>query len=196
MPVELEAKMKVEDLDATRKHLRDVGATRVGSVIEINAYFDTPDRRLKRSDEGLRVRRERDEETGDDRCRVTFKGKQGEGDLKQREELESDVTDADAVETILAKLGLVRTLRFEKRRETWTLNSCEIVLDELPVLGTFVEIEGDDEAAVMRARDRLGLGDAPLLTEGYATMLGEHFESDPSPDVKLSPSDQPRHDVP
>lgn len=173
MPVEIEAKMKVNDLGATRDRLRDLGAERVGSVLEENGYFDWPDGELKRSDIGLRVRRERDEATGRERFRVTYKGKQGEGELKQREELESDVTDGGTVQAILDRLGLVRSLRFEKRRETWTLDGCEIVLDELPVLGTFVEIEGDSEAAVMGVRDKIGLGDAPLITTGYATMLAD-----------------------
>ena len=173
MPVETEAKMRVGDLGVMRDRLRAVGASRVGNAVEVNAYFDTADGSLRRDDEGLRVRRERDVETGKERFRVTFKGKQGAGDLKRREELESDVTDADAVEAIFAKLGLVRSLRFEKRRETWTLDGCEVVLDELPILGTFVEIEGDGEAAVMAARERIGLSDAPLITTGYAAMFAD-----------------------
>ena len=173
MPTELEAKIKVEDLAPTRERLVSSNASRVGSVTESNAYFDTPDHAFQQTDAGLRLRRERDAESGETRCRVTFKGKQGEGTLKRREELESDVSDADAVEAIFAKLGLVRSLRFEKRRETWSLDGCEVVLDELPVLGTFVEIEGPDEAAVMAVRGKLGLGNAPLITTGYAALLAD-----------------------
>ena len=150
MPVELEAKMKVNDLDAVRSRLRDAGASRVGSVVEVNAYYDTPGGDLEKGDAGLRLRRERDGESGRERHRVTYKGKQGHGgQLKQREEIETDVSDADAIEAIFSKLALSRTLRFEKRRETWTLDGCEVVLDELPVLGTFVEIEGESESRVM-----------------------------------------------
>ena len=187
MAVELEAKMKVDDLDAVRACLRDVGAERIGSAIEENAYFDRPDGGMKQSDVGLRVRRERDESTGESRFRLTYKGPQGAGDLKQREELESDVSDGDAVQAILDRLGLVRTLRFEKRRETWTLDGCEVVLDVLPRLGSFVEIEGPSESAVMGVRDRLGLASSPLLTVGYAAMLAE--VAGEGSDLKLDPSD-------
>ena len=62
-------------------------------------------------------------------------------------------------------------LLFEKRRESWRLDDCKVELDELPQIGTFVEIEGASEDTVQAAREKLGLGDEASITEGYASMV-------------------------
>jgi adenylate cyclase class IV len=79
------------------------------------------------------------------------------------------------MEQILQRIGFVRVLRFEKRRETWTLEGCEVALDELPRLGRFVEIEGPSDAAVMQVRQKLALEEAPLLTSSYVAMLSHRL---------------------
>lgn len=181
MALELEAKMQVADLDAVRERLRGLGATPRGKVLETNVFFDTPDRSLLAADEGLRVRSEvaLDGEA-EPAMRVTFKGPRQQGMVKTREELEAGVTDAEAMCRILEGLRFERVLLFEKRREAFELDGCEVVLDELPHLGTFVEIEGDDEAAVMAVREKLGMGDEPLLTTSYVSLMADHIqETDP-----------------
>ena len=85
-------------------------------------------------------------------------------------------SDAEVMEQILLRIGFVRVLRFEKRRETWTLEGCEVALDELPRLGRFVEIEGPSDAAVMQVRQKLGLEEAPLLTSSYVGMLSHRLD--------------------
>ena len=171
MPVEIEAKMAVDSFDPVRARLRSVGARRMGERFEVNTFFDTEARSLLAAGEGLRVRMERDVATGRERNVITWKGPVQTGALKSREELEFEVGSRDAAVALLGKLGYARTLEFEKRRELWRLGACEVVLDELPGLGKFVEVEGPDEAAVMSARERLGLADRPLIKDGYATLV-------------------------
>ena len=65
MSVEIEAKMKVDDLGVVRERLKAVGATLVGEYLERNVFFDTEDRLLLTADEGLRVRLARDTNSGD-----------------------------------------------------------------------------------------------------------------------------------
>jgi adenylate cyclase class 2 len=173
MAAEIEAKMKVESFDAVRRRLQELGARRVGKVLETNTFFDTPDRRLVREGKGLRVRDSRDDKTGEQRHVVTFKGPQRQGELKNREELEFSVDDGEAAAALLRAIGFEVILSFEKRRETWELDDCEVVLDELPILGSFVEIEGPGESAVMALRQKVGLSDRPLIQTGYATMLAQ-----------------------
>ena len=62
-------------------------------------------------------------------------------------------------------------LSFEKRRETLELDGCKVELDELPHLGSFVEIEGPDEEAVLRVREKLGLADRPIVKTSYIALL-------------------------
>lgn len=181
MALELEAKMQVADLDAVRERLEALGAQPRGKVMETNIFFDTPDRTLLAADEGLRVRSEiaLDGEAAP-AMRVTFKGPRQQAKIKTREELEAGVTDAEAMCRILEGLRFERVLRFEKRRERFDLDGCEVVLDELPHLGTFVEIEGNDESAVMAVREKLGMGHVPLLTTGYVSLMADYIqEHDP-----------------
>ena len=62
-------------------------------------------------------------------------------------------------------------LSFEKRRHTWRLSGCSIELDELPHLGVYVEIEGPDEATVMKVRATLALDKSPIIKTSYIAML-------------------------
>ena len=53
--------------------------------------------------------------------------------------------------------------------------SCEL-LDEMPLLGRFVEIEGPSEQEVTEMRKALGLENQPLITMSYIAMLGEYLK--------------------
>ena len=180
MPIELEAKMKVSDLSPVRERLRALGAEPRSRVLERNTFFDSSDRRLLAADSGLRLRHTREIDTGEEKDVVTFKGPQEAGELKRREEIEFGVTNGAAATGAFERLGYVSRLSFEKRRETWRFGGCTVELDELPHLGTFVEIEGPDEPAVMRVRETLGLANEPLVPIGYATMVAKLLKERPT----------------
>ena len=175
MGIEIEAKMKVDDFDAVRRWLRDRGAQRMGTALEANQFFDTPDSTLLNADKGLRLRTSRDLESGKERHLITVKGPQQTGQLKSREEAEAEVCDAADARRVLLALGYEPTLCFEKRRESWELGGCKVELDELPILGRFVEIEGPDEQTIMKVREMLGLSDLPPIRTGYITMLWRYL---------------------
>jgi predicted adenylyl cyclase CyaB len=175
MALEIEIKMKVEHLAPVRDRLRAIGATHVGEVMETNTFFDTADRALLASDCGLRLRHSRDCATKHEKVIVTYKGPRGEGPVKKREEIEVGVDRADAAEQMMERLGYVRQLSFEKRRETWRLDKCTVELDALPELGSFVEIECPSEADVMRIREKLGLADAPVVAKTYPDLVAHHL---------------------
>ncbi|MFT3786703.1 MAG: class IV adenylate cyclase [Tepidisphaeraceae bacterium] len=171
MPTELEAKMKLIDRRAVEQRLRDLNAVDRGSRFEVNAFYDTPERKLLSKDSGVRLRSMRKPD-GSTTCVITFKGPQAKGQLKSRSEIEFGIEDIEKARDLLAELGYSKLLlRFEKRRHTYDLGNCEVVLDELPHLGSFIEIEGPDEASVMATRDQLGLANEPLITRGYSSLL-------------------------
>lgn len=176
MPVEIEAKMSVVSFDPVRARLREVGATNSGRHFEVNTFFDTEDRSLLTSGEGLRLRLHRDDATGGERHIITWKGPRRMGPLKSREEVELEVDGADAAARLLECLGYVRTLSFEKRRESWEFGGCKIELDEVPHLGLFVEVEGPDEQTVLSVREHLGLSSRPLIKGGYMSLLTSHLQ--------------------
>src|SRR5690349_3617000 len=108
--------MSVPDHDAMRARLRAAGAEQAGRTLETNVFFDTEDRSLLAADEGLRLRRNHDEATGNDEHVITYKGPRQHGQLKSREEIELTVASSEDATHLLERLGFVRMLSFEKRR--------------------------------------------------------------------------------
>ena len=175
MAVEIEIKMKVDHLAPVRDRLRQLGAKLVGEVMETNIFFDTTDRALLASDCGLRLRRSRNCVTKEEKLITTYKGPRGEGQVKKREEIEVAVDKQQPTEELLERLGYIRQLSFEKRRETWKLDKCVVELDSLPELGSFVEIECPTESDVMKLREKLGLANVPVIGPTYADLVSHHL---------------------
>jgi adenylate cyclase, class 2 len=176
MPIEIEAKMKVADHASLRNALKEVGATKLGKFLEINTFFDTEDRSLLAADRGLRIRQNRNLSAGSEQFILTLKGPRLHGQLKSREETEVAIGDIKSMTSILEQLGFRVVLSFEKKRESWTLGSCHVELDELPHLGAYVEIEGPGEEKVMKVREQLGLSDRPLVKASYIALLMTYLQ--------------------
>ncbi|MEQ9453488.1 MAG: class IV adenylate cyclase [Phycisphaeraceae bacterium] len=171
MPLEIEAKMKAVDLGALREQLRAIGAERLGESLETNTYFDTDDHTLKAHDRGLRVRISRSCETQEKVVYITHKGPRSHGGLKRRSEAEVVVASADEAAALLVELGYEPRLTFEKKRERWRIGETDVMIDTLPLLGDWIEIEGPSEAEVVAVRDQLGLEESPLVKASYVAML-------------------------
>ena len=176
MAVEIEAKMTVESFDPVRARLRSAAAAGPVEHFEVNTFFDTEDRSLLAADEGLRLRLDRDVAAVTEKYVITYKGPRQPGPLKSREEVEVEVSDSAAAVQLLERLGYLRTLSFEKRRESWNLDNCKVELDEVPHLGRFVEVEGPDEQSVMRVREKLGLSSRPIVKSSYIALLMSHLQ--------------------
>ena len=180
MPLEIEAKFRVESHDPVREALRTAAARRLGVVREWNIILDAADASLQAKGCGLRIRSTRPEKaterSGEHKATLTFKGPRQSGEFKSREELEVEVSDAEQTRVLLARLGFVPVLQYEKRRESWQLEDCRVELDEPAKIGRFVEIEGPGERSVQRARERLGLGDTTVTQASYVQMLIEYCE--------------------
>jgi adenylate cyclase class 2 len=177
MSHEIEVKFRVEDFAAVRKALRARNARNVATVVQTDTYFDRPDGSLRAGDCGLRLRELRylrsaatvaDRET---RPQLTFKGPAGEHErVKVRREIQTHVDDGGAMRQVLEGLGLSVSLSVQKKRSTWRLDGCTIELDELPLIGRYVEIEGRDDEHVHRAATHLGLDGEPI-TDHYLDLL-------------------------
>lgn len=181
--IEREIKVRVEDLGRVRERLARLGGTcRHERSRERNTLYDR-DGDLTRTGCVLRVR-----EDGRG-VRVTFKGPATfNGRVKSRTELETAVGDAAALDGILIALGYVPSLRYEKEREEWAIDSSLVALDHTP-LGDFVEVEGPDPESLLV---RLDLGDLEPESLSYPGLwerarlddptLGEHmlFDADAS----------------
>ena len=169
MPSEIEAKLKVSSLEDVERGLRDCRASYKRETVQTDCYLDTGDGQLRRSDRALRLRR--DKSDGDERSIVTYKGPKEKDDYKKRVEIEFEVDDAEAAGALFEAIGYRKALAFNKRRRLWQLLGCEVALDELPLLGVFVEIEGPNSGAIARVQEMLGLGEIPHIMDSYATLI-------------------------
>jgi len=171
MADEIEAKYKVDTFAAVRRALGRAGAAYLGTVLQTDLYYDTPRRDLLRGDRGLRIRLTRRLRSGrgaakgrpDTRPLLTYKGPVRPcSRVKIRKEIQTRLDDDRALADILAALGVELTLKVQKRRARYRLGRCRVELDELPILGRFVEIEAAAPRGVASAARKLGLTGEPI----------------------------------
>ncbi len=154
---------------------------------ELNSLFDFPTGTLRKRGEALRLRRVQD------RGWLTFKGPaQTVEGMKHRDEYETTLDDADALERILVTLGMEEQFRYEKYRQTYRLRDIEACLDETPI-GFFIELEGEVDGIEEAIRNLELLMDRALSLD-YPTLYADHRRRFPAaPRFMVFPEDrQPR----
>lgn len=161
---ETEVKLHYPDLAGMQARLEAAGAALiVPRVFERNVRYENAEKTLSPRGIVLRLRQ-------DDRTRLTYKeGGTLQDGVISRFEAEVEVSDFDAMQTILGKLGYAPYLIYEKYRTTYTLDGAEVVLDEMPY-GNFIEIEGDKDT-IERVITRLGLAGARRYTQSYIVLF-------------------------
>ena len=150
------------DVAAGRRLLRAAGF-RVSKrrVFEANTLLDTPRGTLRRACSLLRIR------AAGGAALLTFKGPAAAGKYKSREELEVEVRDPRGLHDLLARLGFVKTLRYEKYRAEYRRpgEAGLATLDEVP-FGVYLELEGAP-AWIDRNARRMGFPESAYLTDSY-----------------------------
>jgi len=173
MGVEIEAKVKMEDLPGAAKRLAALGAEHADDFAHVDIYYGGGGGMIKRGC-GLRLRRERGR--SGEKVWLTYKGPKEKGRFKTRKELEVEVGDGSAMDELLEEIGLRRELVIEKRRSLWVYKGCKVCLDELPLLGGFVEVEGEGEAVIAKVLEDLGFEALEHINEGYACLVRRRLE--------------------
>ena len=171
MDTEIEAKLKVDSLQEVERKLAEVGAEFLEEQLQTDTYFDDAGAALKSSDRALRLRRQMVGKN--EKFFLTYKGAKEKNEFKKRREIEVRVGDPDSAEKLLLALGYEKALVFEKKRRVWRLGGCEVALDELPLLGNFIEIEGPDEESIADVQRNLGLANVSHIQESYAFLMDE-----------------------
>lgn len=163
MTVEIEVKLRLPgELGDIRKKLNQLGF-RIWKrrVFETNILFDNAKSTLRKQGRLLRVRHV------DRHALLTFKGPAGQGRYKKRWEIETRLTDASAIEAILAQIGYHPVFRYEKFRTEYKARTGagKVMLDETPI-GNFLELEGSP-GWIDRTARRLGFGSADYIRFSY-----------------------------
>jgi len=179
MSEEIEAKIRVLDPDAFRRRMAARGRALGETVFEVNRLFDDAAGSLRARGSALRVREEfRPADGARLRTILTFKGpRKADSRVKRRPEFELQVEAAEPLVQILQALSLEEAFRYEKRRTAFHGGRCEVVLDDVPYLGWFAEVEGPTEEAVLGELADLGLTDEPIIRRGYVRLLTKHLAS-------------------
>lgn len=148
MKTEIEAKFLHIDPDDVRARLQKAGALckqpmqLMRRVIFDNDVMDKKHAYLRIRDEGHRVS-------------MTYKQFDNLS-LTGAKEIEFSVSDYDAAVALIEATGIkIRSLQ-EARREIWTKDEVEIVIDEWPWIDPFIEIEAPTEQLVEDTAKQLG----------------------------------------
>jgi adenylate cyclase class 2 len=169
--LEIEAKISVPSLRPISTRLKRIGAQFIKRVRETDTYLKDAKGRLIKRGCGLRLRHQMG--PGGHKAYLTFKGPKHKTRYKTRLESETQISDFDAALRIFTGLGYKTAIVVQKTRWIWKLGPCLICLDDLPVLGYFVEVEGPSEKQVEKTLKKLQLSDFPSITNGYARLTAD-----------------------
>ncbi len=178
MGKEYEVKVRVGDLSSVRARIEGLGGELISTHTEEDYYVDL---RNCVSEEyrdvvfRIRVRDVKGVKEGE----LTVKGpRKASRTLKIREEVSVRVERPYELIEILESLTF-KTLKVLKTREVYRLRNFKIFLDNVPGLGTFVEVElegvedvGRAEEEVSKILEELGVG-REVISKSYAEMMLE-----------------------
>ncbi len=170
MAIETEKKYRLgpKRLEEITQKLAELGAKFEKEVFEVNYQH----RGGKMDERGATLRLRK---IGDFTM-LTYKEKmKGSDGTKWKIEHETMVSDVDATEAIIERLGYRLTAVYEKRRKYFRLKGVEVVLDELP-FGLYMEIEGSEDE-IGRTATSLGLKDIEYEPRGYPRLTIKYGKS-------------------
>jgi len=169
MPIEIEKKYRLtkKQRQELQRRLPEIGAVFGGEEFEENTLYNGD--RLNLGTCVLRLRRVGDAAG----ALLTYKQRfPSASSIKQQQENETHVSDADATDAILKALGYEPALVYEKRRSIWRLDDAEVDLDELP-FGLFMEIEANTDE-IVRVEKLLSMKGLRAELETYPDLTLKH----------------------
>ena len=166
--INIEIKAKCFHPEKVEAFLLSAGASFVGLDHQKDTYFTVPSGRLK-------LRQGNIENT------LIFYNRPDQEGPKQSDFYLSKMTDGPATEQLLAKALGVKVI-VEKYRKIFYINNVKFHLDEVPGLGSFVEIEAGNLADPSKTIEDLKvqcdyymnafeISDADLIHHSYSDML-------------------------
>jgi adenylate cyclase class 2 len=188
-PYEVEVKLPLDDKDAMKEKIRQLGGIEKNSEMQTDMYYDHPCRSFSKTDESIRVRhRTRTgglslSETGHAPVELTYKGPKIDKTTKTRLEFTVDLDDSDSMVQILQNTGFKQVGTILKHREFYDIDGITASLDVVTDVGNYIELElmadGKDGMKVARNRilklvDALGLDETDMVRESYLELYLEN----------------------
>jgi adenylate cyclase class 2 len=158
--LEIEVKFYILDRKSVRKRIIDLQARSHGRLFETNLRFEDNQNSLIKHKALLRLRK-------DKKATLTYKSNPSESNLEFKifNELEVEVSQFSTMNQILQALGFRAVQKYEKWRETLTLEDTHFCLDTMP-FGDFLEIEGSKDSIRYFAA-QLGLNWEERILKNY-----------------------------
>ncbi len=188
MNIEVEIKIKLENLEKVRKNLLLSGKI-IKLINQIDEYYVPCHRdffaQKPQPTEWLRIRTNPD--------RVIFEydrsiNKKADGEQDYAEEYETEISNPEEFRKILKFLDFKKIITVEKNREYWDCDNFEIALDEVKGLGFFIEVEAKSDSFNdnIKAKEecidfleKLGLKNVKnnQIKKGYPALLLEELKN-------------------
>ncbi len=184
---EIETKFKIEHPGKVRKKLRKIGAKFISKRLEKDLYLRQGGTSLKNLTIRLRS-------LGRKKSIFTLKypyDNKEQGIFKIMKERETEVSDTKGFLKALAGLGIKPWFSKEKVRETYVLGPAKILIDKLPHMGYYVEIEASSISGVRKTAAKLGLDVQKGTSENYKALFERYKKLAKKPHAALTFSMQP-----
>ena len=168
--MEIEIRAKLEDLKITEQKVIGLGAKLVKKKDQTDKYFGEINLFKKTGYSFLmRVRIEGDKNF------LTYKGAESKKDGVWQE-YEFPVDNAEDAENMLKAIGLDNVITVKKNRTEYKLDDFAICLDIIDGLGSFVEIESQndndiDKINLNKLMQKLNIKEEQIIHKGYVTLL-------------------------
>jgi predicted adenylyl cyclase CyaB len=170
--MEIEARVKIKDVEKLKQQLIKLGATFAGQTTQEDRYFYTKEQMEKKAQgPGSFVLRTRKS----DKCFLTYKAFTTQ--LGAWDEHEVQINDAEKMNDILLKSGFVQILHLVKSRIKGELDEFELCVDDVKELGTYLEValEGKDKKTarkkLLELLGNLGFNEKDIEHRGYPEIM-------------------------
>lgn len=131
---------------------------------ELNLVFDLPDSSFRKKGFLLRLRKA-------SKNTLTFKIPiKAKGKFKERKETELKVKNFDRTKNLLEKMNFFPAFIYEKKRERFAFGKTEILLDKLPFIGFYLEIEGSKKG-ISEVEEILDLKEKNRIIKNYLQLF-------------------------
>ncbi len=171
----MEVEIKFKAYDGVEDRIKEI-AEFVIEKLEEDLYFNHPCRDFKKTDEALRVRKDKEG------IKITYKGAKVDRETKSREEIKLKIDDFDKAIELFERLGFKPVRKVVKFRKIYRMGDAIICYDEVEGLGSFVEVEvesdvKDFDAAkqkVFEIAKQLGFDIKNSIRKSYLELLEEN----------------------
>ncbi|MEW5758529.1 MAG: class IV adenylate cyclase [Candidatus Omnitrophota bacterium] len=168
--MEIELKFKLNNTEEIKNKLNKIKAKFLGKAKEADIYFKSPSFSKNNKELIFRLR-----DYGKKGLLTLKYGGSDTKFFKQRNEIESFVDSAKSILYILKRLGFKESMRKEKIRETYRLDSCLLLVDKLPFLGYFLEIESSSQRKIKKIVNKLELDLKLASPLDYSTIFHNFY---------------------